>query len=396
MPSVKTGRPVSEKKLTGKRILSIYYRHKPGGLCKRLYMMFDALVAAGGEIHYIAVEPYPITHARIVPHILWTPFQKNTGLFFWSYFLLFAPFYAFYIGRKEEVHLVSVFGGIYGVVAVFLKILLQIPLLIFIRADGQKIGRVLHRAPLRLFLEDLFLKIAFSLADQLVVVSQPLKKSIATRYGFPPDKIRVLKNNLRDNCNRGRDRQQYRQDLALYDETFVVLTMAVLDARKNTELLIKVAHLLKQPALFLIVGDGPERNHLQRLANEVHGKAGFRFTGWQENVNDFLRASDLFVLPSKHEGCSNALLEALSFGLPCLTSDIDENRDILKSELLLFDVNDPASLSDKIEKMMIDPGYFEKVKLLSEDARKQLIFDWDHCIVQYHKHLLHYVNNISQ
>ncbi len=388
MHSVSAGRKGPEKNLEGKRILSIYYRHKPGGLCKRLYMMFNALVGAGGEVHYIAVEPYPIAHPRIIPHILWTPFQKKEGLFFWTYFLLLAPFYAFYIGRKEDVSLVSVFGGIYGVLAVFLKVLLQIPLLIFIRADGKEIARVLRRAPLRLFLEDFFLKSSFSLADQVIAVSHPLKKTIVGRYGLSPDKIAVLNNNIADDLNRVTDWQECRRRIGLDDETFVVLTMAVLDARKNTELLIKAAHLLKQPALFLIVGEGPERPYLERLVNEAHGKAQFRFTGWQENVNDFLVVSDLFVLPSKHEGCSNALLEALSFGLPCLTSDIDENRDILKSELLLFDVNDPASLSDKIEKMMIDPGYFKKIKLLSEDARKKLIFDWDGRIVAYHQRLL--------
>lgn len=387
MPSVKAGKAVSKKKLAGKRILSIYYRHKPGGLCKRLYMMFHALVAAGAEVHYIAVEPYPIAHPRIVPHVFWTPFQKKEGLFFWSYFILFTPFYAFYIARKEDVHLVSVFGGVYGVLAGFLKVLLHLPLLIFIRADGQETGRILARAPLRLFLEALFLKGAFSLSNELICVSQTLKKSMAARYGLCEDKILILNNNIIDELDSAPSRKESRRSVAVDEKTFIVLTVAVLDARKNIGLLIKAAHLLKQPALFLIVGEGPERKKLETLSQSVAGKVQFRFMGWQEDVRHFLKAADLFVQPSKHEGCSNALLEALSSGLSCLASNINENREVLQSDLL-FDVNNPAQLSDKIERAMSDSEYFEKIKLLSEDVRKRLIFDWDSRIVAYHQRLL--------
>lgn len=389
MPSSKRSfKKLEEADLCGKRILSIYYRHKPGGLCKRLYMMFDALVMAGAEVHYIAIEPYPISHPRIIPHLLWTPFQKKEGLFFWAYFLLLTPFYVFMVARKEDIALVSVFGGIYGFLAMFPKVLLQIPLLIFVRADGQKIGRVLHRAPLRLFFERLFLRAGFALSDQVVAVSCALKDTLASCYGLSSNKISVLNNHIADELNPISDCQKSRLRLGLNKNIFVVLTVAVLDARKNIELVIKAAHRLKHPALFLIVGEGPERPNLEQLANEVQGKVQFQFTGWQENVNDFLKASDLFVLPSKHEGCSNALLEALSFGMPCFASDVDENREVLASKVLLFDATDSAALSDKIEKVMMDQDYFEKVKLLSEDARKGLIFDWDRRVVKYHQHLL--------
>ncbi len=377
----------AETHLSGKRILSIYYRHKPGGLCKRLYMMFHALATAGGEVHYIAVEAYPLSHPQIVPHILWTPFQKKEGLLFWSYFLLTTPFYAFYVARKEDITLVSVFGGVYGFSAVFIKILLQIPLLIFVRADAQEIGRVLRRAPLSLFIERLFLKMAFSLSDQVVAVSRALKKTLVSDYGLSSDKISVLNNHIADDLSTASDRLKSRLSLGLDQYVFVVLTTAVLDARKNVALVIHAAHRLNKTAFFLIVGEGPERQHLERLANEHDGKAQFRFTGWQEDVSAYLKAADLFVLPSKHEGCSNALLEALSSGLPCLASDIDENREVLNAASLLFDPHDFASLSDKIKKIMIDPNYFEKIKLLSGDARRRWVFDWDRRIVKYHQHL---------
>lgn len=374
-----------EEPLKGGRILSLYYRHKPGGLCKRLYMMFDVLVAAGAEVHYIAVAPYPISHPKIVAHILWTPFQKKEGLFFWVYFLFVAPFYAFSVARKQGIEMVSVFGGVYAFVAIFLKVLLQIPVLTFVRSDTHEIGRVLHHAPVRLFFEHLFLKAGFALSDQIVTVSQALKKTMPKRYGICPDKIAVLNNNITGHrINHATERDTYRQKMGLDEKAFIVTTAAVLDARKNVEHFIEAGQMLKQPALFLIVGDGPERLNLERLANGVTGAARFVFTGWQEDVGSFLNASDLFVLPSRHEGCSNALLEALSLGLPCLGSDILENREVLHSDLLLFDVNDPAALSDKLGQIMSDLNYFERIKSLSGDAGKKLLFDWDCRIVAFH------------
>lgn len=371
--------------LKGRKVLSLYYRHKPGGLCKRLYMMFDALVRAGGEVHYIAVEPYPISHAKIVAHILWTPFQKKEGLFFWVYFLLITPFYAFSVARKQGIEMVSVFGGVYAFSAIFLKVLLQIPVLTFVRSDTHEIGRVLHHASVRLFFEHLFLKTGFALSDQVVAVSQALKKTMAERYGICLDKIAVLNNNITEhNIHHASTRDVYRQKIGLDEKAFIVTTAAVLDARKNVEYFIEAGQMLKQPALFLIVGDGPERHNLERLANGVTGEVRFIFTGWQEDVSHYLNASDLFVLPSRHEGCSNALLEALSVGLPCLGSDIDENREVLHSGLLLFDLNDSAVLSDKLKQIISDPNYFERIKSLSRNAGKQLFFDWDRRIVVFH------------
>ena len=74
--------------------------------------MLIALANAGGEVHYICVELYPISHPKIVPHILWTPFSGKDGIFFWIYFISVVPFYSFFIGCRLKIDIVSVFGGL--------------------------------------------------------------------------------------------------------------------------------------------------------------------------------------------------------------------------------------------------------------------------------------------
>jgi len=374
-------------RLKRKKILSVYYRHKPGGLCRRLYMMFDALLAEGAEIHYIAVEKYPISHARIVPHILWSPFKKKEGVLFWFYFVGVMPFYCFIIGRREQVDLVSVFGAVYGFFAIFLKLLVQTPLVIFVRADAYEIGRILNRPLILVFFEEVMTSVAFKLSDRIVSVSPQLRKTIFSRYKIQDDKVDVLQNNIQDFSGAISVKKDVRRKLHLDVQAFIIVTAAVLDARKNIDFLIQAAAFVKQPAVFIILGEGPDRAHLIQLAKQVGKQENIFFPGWREDVGDFFSAADLFVLPSRHEGCSNALLEALSQGLPCLCSDIPENRSVLKSDELLFDPIDLRMLSDKLNKMM-DSAYLERAKGLSEDARKRLIFNWDHRVVTIHQGLL--------
>lgn len=374
--------------LKGKKILSIYYRHKPGGFCKRLYLMFEALVAAGGEVHYVAVEPYPISHPRIIPHILWTPFQKKEGLFFWVYFICIAPFYLFVIGHRENVHLVSVFGGLYGFMAILLKLLLQKPVMIFVRADIREIGQILGRPSYLLFIWEIMSKLGFKLSDAIITVNHRLKKTISTRYGLSAEKIEVLPNHIPNLLEGHFVKEECRKKLKLEKEVFVIVTVAVLDSRKNIDFLIRTASYLEKSALFLIVGDGQEKKKLEILAGDVAGDAKIIFTGWQADVSDFLKASDLFVLPSKHEGASNALLEALAYGLPCLASHVSENREILQFDQLIFDPIDEQAFSDKLRSAMFDQNVLQEIKSLSEQVAKDLVFDWNKKIVRFHAQLL--------
>ncbi len=374
--------------LKGKKILSVYYKHKPGGFCKRLYMMFDALLAEGAKIHYISTEPYPKLNSEVKQHILWTPFNKKEGLFFWLYFICITPFYLLIVGRREKIDLVSVFGGVYGFLAIFLKLLLQKPIMIFVRADGFKVGESLGRPVFILFFEEFLSKIGFELSDQIITVNHHLKTIISLRHKIRKDKITVLSNHIEDLSQDILSKKDYRKKLTLDEEIFVVITVGVLDSRKNVDFLIRATSDLKEPLLLLIVGDGAEKQKLEKLANEVASNARIIFTGWQEDVLSFLKASDLFVLPSKHEGCSNALLEALACGISSLGSDTPENREVLEDEKLLFDPLDVNSFSDKLERMLVDENFLTEIKVSTEKAREHLSFNWKEHIVKLHSSYL--------
>jgi len=349
-------------------------------------MMFQAWVDRGGIVHYVTVEPFPLSHPRIVPHILWNPFYKKEGLLFWIYFILAAPFYSFVVGYRFKIDLISVFGGFYAFLAIPMKAILRKPIITFMRSDVYETNRILDRSLLLSFFENALVKMGLRCSDRVVAVSRDLKEIAFSRYGVDPRRIDVLDNHIEDLSGTRLPKALCREKLGLNPQKFLIVTVARFDANKNLEMLLKVGSFSKEDPFFLIVGDGPERPRLEKQADQSGLGKKMTFVGWQENVIPFLSSADLFILPSRMEGRSNALLEALAVGLPVLASDNAGNREIL-DPLLLFDPDDPKGLAEKVDSLIRDPAFFERVRFFSSQARARLMFNWDEKIVQLHNSL---------
>lgn len=118
----------------------------------------------------------------------------------------------------------------------------------------------------------------------------------------------------------------------------IIGTVGRLQAVKDQATLLKAfaALLVKYPDLracarLLIVGDGPLLADLRQLANNLQIADLTWFAGAQENVPDWLRLMDLFVLPSLNEGISNTLLEAMASGIPVIATDVGGNPELIEA-----------------------------------------------------------------
>lgn len=131
--------------------------------------------------------------------------------------------------------------------------------------------------------------------------------------------------------------------LAHRDETGgrVVLYVGRLDPWKRVDRIIAAAGALESKDHLLIVGDGPQRPALERLAQRC--KAAVHFAGWQSDLSLYYAAADCLVLASEAEGLPNVALEARSVGLPVVGPPLETLAGIKGVDVA--DVEDAASFA---------------------------------------------------
>lgn len=117
------------------------------------------------------------------------------------------------------------------------------------------------------------------------------------------------------------------------------------------------------PAKLVIVGDGPERENLQRQTEELCIHDRVIFAGQQTNMRDWFEAIDLFVLPSLSEGLPFVVLEAMSLEKPVLASRVGALPEVIVEGVngWLLPPGDPRLLAISIASLLKDRGRLEAV-----------------------------------
>jgi sugar transferase (PEP-CTERM/EpsH1 system associated) len=184
-------------------------------------------------------------------------------------------------------------------------------------------------------------------------VSRQLADDLVTHIGVRPGSFSVIYNGV-DTSRFARGPGAHGDER---DEV-VIGSVGRLAAVKNYQLLLHAVALLPQDLRWrlVLIGDGPERDTLERIARELGVDARVSLLGYRDNVPELLRELDVFVLPSISEGMSNTLLEAMAAGVAAIASDVGGNREIIESGRsgLLFAPGDPLSAAAAIEQLARD------------------------------------------
>ena len=138
-----------------------------------------------------------------------------------------------------------------------------------------------------------------------------------------------------------------------------VIVVANLRAEKGHEVLIDAAPqiLARFPdAQFELVGRGPEQQALQARARMRNVSHAFSFLGFDDNVPARLAAADIFVLPSRSEAFPNAVLEAMTAGLPIVASGVGGILELIDHNRtgLLVPPGHPVPLAREVCRLMAD------------------------------------------
>ena len=124
-------------------------------------------------------------------------------------------------------------------------------------------------------------------------------------------------------------RTQLLQDLHLPDDSILMLSVGELNDNKNHRLVIETLSHLPGKYHYLICGVGPLMEQHKTLAETLGVQDRLHMLGYRNDVLSIMKSCDLFVFPSKREGLSVALMEALACGMPCIASNIRGNTDLI-------------------------------------------------------------------
>lgn len=153
-------------------------------------------------------------------------------------------------------------------------------------------------------------------------------------------------------------RQQKREEMGVKDEDIVLISMGDLVPRKNYGAAIRAIAKANDPRLqYMICGRGPELENLQNLAKELGVENQIHFLGFRTDVKELLTGADIFLFTTRQEGLPRSMMEAMASGLPCVSSRIRGNVDLIEEG-----VNGYTCLTDDVD------GYAAAIAKIATDS----------------------------
>lgn len=189
--------------------------------------------------------------------------------------------------------------------------------------------------------------------DRYIAVSNEVKERLCQDLQVPELKVRVVRNGVRLAPFAQAAESAFRAKLTGRTECPIVFTSARLHSQKGHVYLLEAAALVPN-ALFILAGDGPERQRLEELSRKLGLEARVRFLGHRQDVAKLLASCDLFVLPSLYEGLPLSVLEAMAAGKPVVATAVGGTDEAVVHGAtgLLVPPGDSAELAAAIRTML--------------------------------------------
>lgn len=182
------------------------------------------------------------------------------------------------------------------------------------------------------------------------------------------------------------DKLAFRKELGLGESDKIVLTVSELNENKNYITMLKsIKELVKKDNTikFVSCGTGVWKDKIADFAKELGIEDNCVFLGYRKDIGKIMQISDIFLHASFREGLTLSVMEAMSFGLPCVVSNVRGNRDLIADGKggFVVEPEDYLTFAEKIEiliknhDMYKNFGDFNKVeskKYLVSEVKKQL------------------------
>ncbi len=221
-------------------------------------------------------------------------------------------------------------------------------------------------------------RFVFSNVDLLLCLSENEKK-IFGRYAR---NVEVIPIGINPDLYYTSDKEKYKEKFGLSGRIVITFIGRLLKV-KGVDYLIDALVEVDRDFVCLIVGSGKEEEELKKKVRNKKLDHKIRFLGFRNDIQDILKATDIFVLPSFSEGLCLSLLEAKASGCACIVSDI--GLSVKKNvNALVFKPGDKDNLKNLIVKLIDDSDLRKK---LSGEARRDVDenYNWDIIVERYSK-----------
>ena len=203
------------------------------------------------------------------------------------------------------------------------------------------------------------------MASTLIAVSEQTRH-LAIDEGVRSDRIIVIPNGVTPLDTSSINRTESRGALGLGKEDLFLLSIGRLTYQKGHEYLVQaMPQVIKRfPNVKAgICGEGPLRPQLESQIRTLGLSDHVKLLGPRVNVSPILASADIFVLPSRWEGLSRALMEAMAAGLPVIATRVDGNKDLILDGVhgLLVAPEDPKSLEASLLQLLEHPQMMKKM-----------------------------------
>lgn len=221
----------------------------------------------------------------------------------------------------------------------------------------------------------LFERLSRYLAKGYMANASSVKDIYVKKFHVPQEKISVVPAGMDiDLFSSAEKDENLKRELAIECSDRVMICVGYLHTNKGHKYLLEAFEKLyaTQPNIkLLIVGVGEEKENLIKQIEHYLSKKSILFLGRRNDIPKLLRISDVFILPTFFEGMSNAIMEAMASGLPIITTDIPENRELVAHEktALLCSPGDSDCIFHSLKRIFNDS---ELAKSLGQRAHSEI------------------------
>lgn len=204
--------------------------------------------------------------------------------------------------------------------------------------------------------------------DKIICVSDSVKTAFIRRFGIK-DNIEIKYNTINDN-----NIKELANEPCEKSDKFRIVSVGRLENQKGYDRLLGSFRTLVSEGFdgeLIIVGYGSQRESLEKYVNDNNLSDRVKFTGFSDNPYKYMKSADLLCFPSRAEGYSTVVTEAIILGKPVVVTDCSGMREILGDcEYGLITVNDENAFLNGLRKMIFDETlrkhYTDMAKIRSE------------------------------